>query len=94
MNTKRNIAMAALGLLLASGCGTTATVATKNDSDMDNLTLTAEWDKVFPQSDKVTHSKVTFRQPLRHNACGRPLHTARRGGADGGHCRERSVRRG
>ena len=61
MNTKRNIAMAALGLLLASGCGTTATVATKNDSDMDNLTLTAEWDKVFPQSDKVTHSKVTFR---------------------------------
>ncbi|MCI5716807.1 MAG: alpha/beta hydrolase [Alistipes sp.] len=28
---------------------------------MDNLTLTAEWDKVFPQSDKVTHSKVTFR---------------------------------
>lgn len=61
MNTKRNIAMAALGLLLASECGTTATVATKNDSDMDNLTLTAEWDKVFPQSDKVTHSKVTFR---------------------------------
>lgn len=61
MNTKRNIAMAALGLLLVSGCGTTATVATKNDSDMDNLTLTAEWDKVFPQSDKVTHSKVTFR---------------------------------
>ena len=24
-------------------------------------TLTTEWDKVFPQSDKVVHSKVTFR---------------------------------
>ncbi|MEE0435555.1 MAG: alpha/beta hydrolase [Peptococcaceae bacterium] len=27
---------------------------------MEELTLTQEWDKVFPQSDKVTHSKVTF----------------------------------
>lgn len=26
-----------------------------------NLNLTKEWDKVFPQSDKVSHSKVTFR---------------------------------
>ena len=24
------------------------------------LQLTQEWDKTFPQSDKVTHSKVTF----------------------------------
>ena len=24
------------------------------------LNLTREWDKVFPQSDKVSHSKVTF----------------------------------
>ena len=24
------------------------------------LTLTSEWDKVFPQSDKVEHSKITF----------------------------------
>lgn len=24
------------------------------------LTLTAEWDKTFPQSDKVDHKKVTF----------------------------------
>lgn len=28
---------------------------------MDTLTLTGEWDKTFPQSDKVEHSKVTFR---------------------------------
>ena len=26
----------------------------------DRLTLTQEWDKVFPQSDKVKHEKVTF----------------------------------
>lgn len=24
------------------------------------LTLTTEWDKTFPKSDKVNHSKVTF----------------------------------
>ena len=28
--------------------------------DMEKLELTQEWDKVFPQSDKVEHSKVTF----------------------------------
>jgi len=34
------------------------------NSDMtmnENLILTQEWDKVFPQSDNVNHSKVTFR---------------------------------
>ena len=31
------------------------------DNDMEQeLTLTQEWDKVFPQSDKVEHSKITF----------------------------------
>lgn len=29
-------------------------------TDMDNLELTQEWDKVFPESDKVDHAKVTF----------------------------------
>lgn len=28
--------------------------------NMENLELTREWDKTFPQSDKVSHSKVTF----------------------------------
>ena len=28
---------------------------------MEALQLTQEWDKTFPQSDKVNHSKVTFR---------------------------------
>ena len=27
---------------------------------MEALKLTKEWDKIFPQSDKVDHSKVTF----------------------------------
>lgn len=28
---------------------------------MENLKLTQEWDKKFPQSDKVKHRKVTFK---------------------------------
>ncbi|MCM1332697.1 MAG: alpha/beta hydrolase [Bacteroides sp.] len=36
---------------------------TKNSKNMmktENLTLVQEWDKVFPESDKVDHSKITF----------------------------------
>lgn len=33
----------------------------QNDNNMQALTLTQEWDKTFPLSDKVSHSKVTFR---------------------------------
>lgn len=48
--------------------GTTATEATNgttdnnqtNNKSMEKLELTKEWDKVFPQSDKINHSKVTF----------------------------------
>lgn len=32
----------------------------KKSSDMDTLELTQEWDKTFPKSEKVTHSKITF----------------------------------
>ncbi len=34
----------------------------KNDNMMktERLILTEEWDKTFPQSEKVDHSKVTF----------------------------------
>lgn len=28
--------------------------------NIENLNLTKEWDKTFPQSDKVNHSKITF----------------------------------
>ncbi len=37
--------------------------AERNDSHMtlnEKLSLTQEWDKTFPQSSKVTHSKITF----------------------------------
>ena len=27
---------------------------------METLNMTQEWDKVFPKSDKVDHTKVTF----------------------------------
>lgn len=32
----------------------------ENRNIMENLTLTNEWDKTFPKSDKVDHCKVTF----------------------------------
>lgn len=32
----------------------------ENKNSMEKLTLTKEWDKTFPKSDKVDHSKVTF----------------------------------
>ena len=32
----------------------------KNGNNMETLNLTAAWDKTFPKSDKVNHSKVTF----------------------------------
>lgn len=41
----------------------TSAVAQTNqttDMNMETLNLTQEWDKTFPQSDKVEHSKVTF----------------------------------
>ena len=50
-----------ISLFLGVACTPTDTETNrKNDNDMENLSLTREWDKVFPQSDKVDHSKVTF----------------------------------
>ena len=33
---------------------------TQSNRNMEKLKLTQEWDKTFPKSDKVSHSKVTF----------------------------------
>ena len=33
---------------------------TQSSRNMEELKLTQEWDKTFPKSDKVNHSKVTF----------------------------------
>ena len=47
-------------LLLLAICNTETTA--KNQTDMnENIELTQEWDKTFPQNDKVKHEKVTFR---------------------------------
>lgn len=40
--------------VLSAGCGSA------DNDDMEKLELTSGWDKVFPLSDKVEHSKVTF----------------------------------
>ena len=50
---------------LVGSCGTKNIPAEDNQPKKENnmeeqLTLTQEWDKVFPQSDKVNHSKITF----------------------------------
>ena len=48
--------------ILLSGilAGCTNKEQTKTGDNMTTLTLTQEWDKVFPLSDKVNHRKVTF----------------------------------
>ncbi len=43
--------------MLMAGCNSKAD---KDSNYMEKLELTTEWDKVFPQSDKVEHSKITF----------------------------------
>lgn len=48
-------ALLAIVLLAGAACQ-----RTNNEKDMKELNLTAEWDKTFPKSDKVNHSKVTF----------------------------------
>ena len=54
------VAMLVSGMLAA--CTTKQEFANnKNDKDMTTLTLTQEWDKVFPLSEKVNHRKVTFK---------------------------------
>ena len=52
--------------LLACSCGTESKTGQgepqpqTNNNMEETLTLTQEWDKVFPLSNKVNHSKVTF----------------------------------
>ncbi len=54
-----NLILIALAALTLAACGNKQ--ETKNNENMkQELTLTQEWDKVFPLSDKVNHRKVTF----------------------------------
>lgn len=55
---KTRIITAAIALLSLFG----STIAKEiENNDMENLKLTQVWDKKFPQSDKVNHRKVTFK---------------------------------
>ena len=53
------LAAMVLGGMLA-GCTNSNKQTTDNDMEQE-LTLTQEWDKVFPLSEKVNHKKVTFK---------------------------------
>lgn len=55
------LAMLVSGMLTACVNNKKTDINKTNDQNMEKLALTQEWDKVFPKSDKVNHSKVTFR---------------------------------
>ena len=60
---KKALSASLLALALFSyGAGTAMAQdqATTPGITEQNLTLGSEWDKVFPQNDQVTHSKITF----------------------------------
>lgn len=59
-NLKSATITALLGIGLLTGC-TNSTTNQKPSDNMETLNLTQEWDKKFPQSNKVNHRKVTFR---------------------------------
>ena len=54
---KIGIIAAALAVV---GLSAVAQTNQKTNMDMKQLELVQEWDKTFPKSDKVNHSKVTF----------------------------------
>ena len=56
----RKVALLAIAALMLAACGN-KNQEPKQDNMKQELTLTQEWDKVFPQSDKVDHKKVTFK---------------------------------
>jgi hypothetical protein len=56
----KRIALMALMAIIVTSCNPKQEIKTQ-DNMKQELTLTQEWDKVFPQSDKVDHKKVTFK---------------------------------
>lgn len=54
------IAIIATVLFAGLSCNNKQSNNNQNSEKMLKLELTQEWDKVFPQSDKVEHSKITF----------------------------------
>ncbi len=64
LNHKKHRHMKLMTILAASLLAFSTAGFAQNDQAMkfqeEQLTLTQEWDKTFPQSDKVNHSKITF----------------------------------
>ena len=56
----RKAALLAVAVLMLAACGNKNQEQTQDNMNQE-LTLTQEWDKVFPKSDKVDHKKVTFK---------------------------------
>lgn len=61
MKIAKLICGAAVSLMMFAGCAGKTENKNENGNDMGTLDLTTLWDKTFPESDKVNHSKVTFR---------------------------------
>ncbi|MBO4602370.1 MAG: alpha/beta hydrolase, partial [Salinivirgaceae bacterium] len=53
----KNLVLTDACIAVLTGCSQQKTDKTMNTQE---LQLTQEWDKVFAQSDKVNHSKITF----------------------------------
>ena len=58
MNIIKTIIATALSAIATTAV---AQVSKTTEENMEKLELTQEWDKTFPQSDKLSHSQVTFR---------------------------------
>lgn len=59
MNRKLTV-LSVICLLIITGTACRRTNHLNGEKNMENLNLTTDWDKTFPKSDKVNHSKVTF----------------------------------
>ncbi len=72
----KGVTVMAFAALFFVGCRSTGDKENENTSPISDscmekrLDMTNEWDKVFPQSNEVTHTKVTF-----HNRYGITLIT-------------------
>ena len=69
-NMVKNICAAMVISLCAAGHLSATENNPNNDNKFmeENLNLIQEWDKTFPQSDKVNHKKITDRKSTRLNS--------------------------
>lgn len=60
MKQLNRLTLAAIGIALGLAAAAARQPQQNIIYDMDTSVLNSEWDKTFPQSDKVEHSKITF----------------------------------